>query len=146
MSDETHAYLHVKIQLVRGKQKVFEGAMGEMAPVLETYGWFLVGAFTPAIGRLYAVYHVWRVPSADGEVVERGIDAIVGVCPADLARERHGGLGLVPHPGDLVGGPHRGVAQDGDGHDHAQLERVVLEGRDDLLHQLAAAVADELVG
>jgi hypothetical protein len=41
-------------------------AMAEMAPVLEEYGWRLVGAFTPAIGRLGAVYHVWRVPSPDG--------------------------------------------------------------------------------
>ena len=65
MSDDIPAYLHVKIQLMRGKHKVFEAAMGEMAPVLEDYGWSLIGAFTPAIGRLGAVYHVWRVPSAD---------------------------------------------------------------------------------
>jgi NIPSNAP len=66
MSDGTHAYLHVKIQLVRGKTKIFTAAMSEMAPVLESYGWQLIGAFTPVIGRLNAVYHVWRVPSADG--------------------------------------------------------------------------------
>jgi hypothetical protein len=66
MSEDTHAYLHVKIQLVRGKHKIFMAAMSEMAPVLESHGWHLVGAFTPAIGRLGAVYHVWRVPSADG--------------------------------------------------------------------------------
>jgi hypothetical protein len=66
MSEDTHAYLHVKIQLVRGKHKIFMAAMSEMAPVLEGHGWHLVGAFTPAIGRLGAVYHVWRVPSADG--------------------------------------------------------------------------------
>lgn len=66
MSEDTHAYLHVKIQLVRGKHKIFMAAMGEMAPVLESYGWHLVAAFTPTIGRLGAVYHVWRVPSADG--------------------------------------------------------------------------------
>ena len=66
MTDDTGVYLHVKIQLVRGKHKVFTTAMAEMAPVLESYGWHLIGAFTPAIGRLGAVYHVWRVPSADG--------------------------------------------------------------------------------
>jgi hypothetical protein len=59
-------YLHVTIQLVRGKQKVFETAMGEMTPVLEQGGWQQVCALTPTIGRLGAVYHVWRVPSADG--------------------------------------------------------------------------------
>src|SRR5579859_3730682 len=59
-------YLHVTIQLVRGKQRVFTAAMAEMAPVLESQGWRLVGAFTPGIGRLGAVYHLWRVPSADG--------------------------------------------------------------------------------
>jgi hypothetical protein len=66
MSDDTAVYLHVKIQLVRGKTRVFTAAMTEMAPVLEEYGWRLIGAFTPAIGRLNAIYHVWRVPSPDG--------------------------------------------------------------------------------
>jgi hypothetical protein len=68
MTDATPTYLHVKIQLVRGKHSVFMAAMAEMAPVLEEQGWHLVGAFSPTIGRLGAVYHVWRVPSADGVV------------------------------------------------------------------------------
>ncbi len=66
MSDDSPLYLHVTIQLVRGKHHVFQAAMAEMAPVLESNGWHLVGGFTPTIGRLGAVYHVWRVPSADG--------------------------------------------------------------------------------
>jgi hypothetical protein len=66
MSADSAAYLHVTIQLVRGKHKVFFAAMAEMAPALEEAGWHLVGAFTPTIGRLGAVYHVWRVPSPDG--------------------------------------------------------------------------------
>jgi hypothetical protein len=61
-------YLHVTIQLVRGKSTVFYAAMGEMTPVLEENGWHQVGAFTSTIGRLGAVYHVWRVPSADGVI------------------------------------------------------------------------------
>lgn len=68
MAEETPTYLHVKLQLVRGKHRTFTTAMGEMAPVLEEYGWRLIGAFTPVIGRLGAVYHVWSVPSADGMV------------------------------------------------------------------------------
>jgi len=68
MTDDTATYLHVKIQLVRGRTRVFYDAMAEMAPVLEEYGWRLVGAFTPVIGRFNAVYHVWSVPSADGVV------------------------------------------------------------------------------
>ena len=66
MTDDSAVYLHVTIQLVRGKHGVFASAMTEMAAVLETQGWRLVGGFTPAIGRLGAVYHLWRVPSADG--------------------------------------------------------------------------------
>ena len=66
MTDDTAVYLHVTIQLVRGKHRLFASTMAEMAPVLESYGWRLVGAFTPGIGRLGAVYHLWRVPSADG--------------------------------------------------------------------------------
>lgn len=68
MADDPALYLHVKIQLVRGKHDVFTSAMGEMAAVLEEYGWRLIGAFSPMVGRLGAVYHVWRVPSADGVV------------------------------------------------------------------------------
>ena len=68
MSDDTAAYLHVTIQLVRGRSEVFSAAMGEMAVALEDYGWHLVVALTPLVGRLGAVYHVWRVPSADGVV------------------------------------------------------------------------------
>ena len=68
MTDDSAVYLHVTIQLVRGKHRVFAAAMAEMAPVLESQGWRLVGAFTPGIGRLGAVYHLWRVPSADSAV------------------------------------------------------------------------------
>ena len=42
-------YLHVTIQLVRGKHHVFAAAMAEMAPVLESQGWRLIGAFHLAI-------------------------------------------------------------------------------------------------
>jgi hypothetical protein len=66
MTEDSAVYLHVTIQLVRGQHRVFAAAMAEMAPVLETQGWRLIGAFTPGIGRLGAVYHLWRVPSADG--------------------------------------------------------------------------------
>ena len=66
MTDDSAVYLHVTIQLVRGKHRVFAAAMAEMAPVLESNGWRLIGGFTPGIGRLGAVYHLWRVPSADG--------------------------------------------------------------------------------
>jgi hypothetical protein len=66
VADDTALYLHVTIQLVRGKHRIFASAMAEMAPVLESNGWRLVGAFTPGIGRLGAVYHLWRVPSPDG--------------------------------------------------------------------------------
>lgn len=65
MTEDSAVYLHVTIQLVRGQHRVFAAAMAEMAPVLETQGWRLVGAFTPGIGRLGAVYHLWRVPSPD---------------------------------------------------------------------------------
>ena len=72
MPDDTAVYLHVKIQLVRGKYTLFAKTMAEMAPVLEENGWRLIGAFTPAIGRLGAVYHVWRVPSPDGVLSASG--------------------------------------------------------------------------
>ena len=74
MTDDSPHYLHVTIQLVRGKHRVFAAAMAEMAPVLESNGWHLVGAFTPGIGRLGAVYHLWRVPSPDG--VLRALEAV----------------------------------------------------------------------
>ena len=89
MTDDTAVYLHVTIQLVRGKHRVFASAMAEMAPVLESHGWRLVGAFTPGIGRLGAVYHLWRVPSADGV-----LDALARVrAHPDAARWHHRVLG-----------------------------------------------------
>lgn len=36
MTEDSAVYLHVTIQLVRGKHRVFTAAMAEMAPVLET--------------------------------------------------------------------------------------------------------------
>jgi hypothetical protein len=80
MPEDGAVYLHVTIQLVRGKHRVFAAAMAEMAPVLESQGWRLVGAFTPGIGRLGAVYHLWRIPSPNGalealEVVRAHPDA-----------------------------------------------------------------------
>src|ERR1700726_1576093 len=73
-------YLHVTIQLVRGKHHVFAAAMAEMAPVLESQGWRLIRAFTPRIGRLGAVYPLWRIPSPNSaldalEVVRAHPDA-----------------------------------------------------------------------
>jgi hypothetical protein len=73
---DTSAYLHVSLQLVRGKHRIFYAAMAEMAPVLEEQGWHLVCALTPTIGRLGAVYHVWRVPSPDG--VLSALDVVRG--------------------------------------------------------------------
>ncbi len=68
MDDDAATYLHVTIQLVRGKNAVFVDAMTEMVPALEEFGWRLVVAVTPLVGRLNSVFHVWRVPSADGVV------------------------------------------------------------------------------
>ena len=76
MTDEPAVYLHVKIQLVRGQiHPVRQGDGGDGA-VLEENGWHLVVALSPAIGRLGAVYHVWRVPSPDG--VLSALDVVRG--------------------------------------------------------------------
>jgi NIPSNAP len=74
MVESGAVYLHVTIQLVRGKHRVFTTAMAEMAPVLESHGWHLIGGFGAAIGRLGAVYHLWRIPSADAQLTT--LDAI----------------------------------------------------------------------
>ena len=74
VTDDSAVYLHVTIQLVRGKHRVFTAAMAELAAALDSQGWRLVGGFTPAVGRLGAVYHLWRVPSADG--VLTALDAV----------------------------------------------------------------------
>ena len=66
MTDDT-AIVSARQDPIGARQApVFTTPWREMAPVLEEYGWRLIGGFTPAIGRLGAVYHVWRVPSADG--------------------------------------------------------------------------------
>ena len=76
MTDDPAVYLHVKIQLVRGKYTLFAKTMAEMAPVLVDNGWHLDAALSPAIGRLNAVYHVWRVPSPNS--VLSALDVVRG--------------------------------------------------------------------
>ncbi len=66
MAETSLVYLHVNIQLVRGKEHVYTEAMTRFAQLLEgEYGWRLIGGFQSGIGRLGHVVHVWRVPSAD---------------------------------------------------------------------------------
>lgn len=66
MAETSAVYLHVNIQLVRGKERVYMEAMASFAQMLESeYGWRLIGGFQSGIGRLGHVVHLWRVPSAD---------------------------------------------------------------------------------
>ena len=65
MTDEPAVYLHVKIQLVRGKYTLFAKTMAEMAPVLEDNGWHLVVALSP--GHRPAQRRVPRVAGAVAE-------------------------------------------------------------------------------
>ncbi len=66
MTEPAPCYLHVNLQLVRGKHRLYADTMGAFAKVLqEQYGWRLVGGFSSGIGRLGHVVHLWRIPSAD---------------------------------------------------------------------------------
>jgi hypothetical protein len=65
VTDTPPTYLHVTLQLVRGKSELFASTMSEAVPALEKNGWRLLGALTPGIGRLGCVIDLWQIPSAD---------------------------------------------------------------------------------
>jgi hypothetical protein len=43
----------------------FVEAKAKQVPVLESYGWKMVGGYAAITGRVYTVVNIWEVPSAD---------------------------------------------------------------------------------
>jgi hypothetical protein len=57
-------YLHATIKVKHGQLDRFVEAKAAQVPVLEGYGWKLVGGWTNIFGRLYTVVNIWEVPDA----------------------------------------------------------------------------------
>ena len=80
------------------------------------------------------------------------LDHVVEVQAGTGSRRRAAGVGerlelgdLLGHPRDLVRGPHRSVAQHEVHHEDGHLNGLVRHGRQHHLHQLAAAVVEDLL-
>lgn len=58
-------YMHVTLKIRYGKLDQFNEALGQLVPMLEGYGWKLVGAWQTTIGRLNTVVDLWQVPDAN---------------------------------------------------------------------------------
>lgn len=58
-------YLHATLKIRIGGYERFCEAMAKQVPVLESYGWKLVGAWVTTVGRVYNVIDVWEIPDAN---------------------------------------------------------------------------------
>lgn len=58
-------YLHATLKIKHGQLERFCEAKAAQIPVLEGYGWKLVGGWTNIFGRIYTVINIWEVPDAN---------------------------------------------------------------------------------
>jgi len=58
-------YVHATLKIRIGGYERFCEAMAKQVPILESYGWKLVGAWNTAVGRVYAVIDLWELPDAN---------------------------------------------------------------------------------
>ena len=58
-------YLHATLKIRIGGYERFCEAMAKQVPILESYGWKLVGAWVTVVGRVYNVIDVWEIPDAN---------------------------------------------------------------------------------
>lgn len=58
-------YLHATLKIRHGQLDRFVEAKAAQVPVLEGYGWRLVGGWTTMFGRIYTVINIWEVPDFD---------------------------------------------------------------------------------
>jgi hypothetical protein len=59
-------YLHAKVKMRHGAGiERFVEAKAKQVPVLEGYGWRLVGGWAAISGRVYEVINIWEIPGAD---------------------------------------------------------------------------------
>jgi len=58
-------YVHAVLKIRIGGYERFCEAMARQLPILEGYGWKLVGAWTTAVGRVCTVIDLWEIPDAN---------------------------------------------------------------------------------
>ncbi|MEN3975136.1 NIPSNAP family protein [Emcibacter sp. SYSU 3D8] len=58
-------YLHVTLKVrMDGYHRFCEG-MAKQVPIIESYGWKLIGAWVTTVGRLHTVIDIWEIPDAN---------------------------------------------------------------------------------
>jgi hypothetical protein len=58
-------YLHVTLKVRMDGYQRFCDAMANQVPIIESYGWKLVGAWVTTVGRLHTVIDIWEIPDAN---------------------------------------------------------------------------------
>ena len=58
-------YIHATLKLRLGGYERFCESMAKQIPILESYGWKLVGAWVTPVGRVNTVIDVWEIPDAN---------------------------------------------------------------------------------
>ena len=61
----TKVYVHATLKIRIGGYERFCEAMAQQLPVLEGYGWKLLGAWTTAVGRVCTVIDLWELEDAN---------------------------------------------------------------------------------
>jgi len=58
-------YVHATLKIRIGGYERFCEAMAQQLPVLEGYGWKLLGAWTTVVGPICTVIDLWELPDAN---------------------------------------------------------------------------------
>lgn len=58
-------YLHATLKLRIGGYERFCDSIAKQVPILESYGWKLVGAWVTVVGRVYTVIDIWEISDAN---------------------------------------------------------------------------------
>ena len=61
----TPVYLHVTLKVRMDGYQRFCDAMAGQVPIIESFGWKLVGAWVTTVGRLHTVIDIWEIPDAN---------------------------------------------------------------------------------
>lgn len=61
----SNLYLHATLKIRHGCFERFCEAKARQVPVLEGYGWKLIGGWVTVVGRVYTVINIWEVSDAN---------------------------------------------------------------------------------
>ena len=58
-------YLHATLKIRIGGYERFCESIAQQVPILESFGWKLIGAWTTVVGQVSTVVDIWEIPDAN---------------------------------------------------------------------------------